>query len=294
MNRHRRHLITCLCFAPLAFAFSGATRAERDGVEVGKQSQFTQLVSAEQVEQAAVQQYAQLKQQAIAKGALAPADHPQALRLRYIADRLIPFAGEWNPRAKQWKWEVSLLVSEQLNAFCMPGGKIAFFSGILSQLKLTDDEVAMIMGHEMAHALREHAREQIGKNTATQGAIALGAALLGLGDGARMVAGLGGQLLSMRFGREDESEADLIGMELAARAGYDPAAGITLWRKMGAASGARGAPPEMLSTHPSGPTRISDIEQALPEVRSIHAKAPKPERRFAVAQPAGAPARATN
>ena len=299
MDRNRRYFSACLCCAPLA-AFGGAALAQREGVDVGKQSSFTKLISAEQVEQAAAQQYAQLKQEASAKRALAPADHPQAVRLKAIADQLIPFTGEWNARARQWKWEVALLGSPQLNAFCMPGGKIAFYYGILEQLKLTDDEVAMIMGHEMAHALREHAREQIGKQTATRGAIEIGAALLGIGSGGRLLADLGGQLLSLRFGREDESEADLIGLELAARSGYDPAAGISLWRKMGEAAAKRGSPPELLSTHPSGPHRITDIQANLPKVQPLYARAPKPPRRFDVAPPvakagaSGAAGRETN
>lgn len=287
MDRNRRYFSMCLCCAPLA-ALAGPALAQRaDGVDVGKQSKFTKLVSPEQVEQAASQQYAQLQRQAQAKNALAPANHPQAVRLRYIADRLIPFTHDWNPRAKNWRWEVSLLASNQLNAFCMPGGKIAFFYGILEQLKLVDDEVAMIMGHEMAHALREHAREQIGKQAATRGAIEIGAALLGIGSGGRMLADIGGQLLSMRFGREDESEADLVGLDLAARAGYRPEAGISLWKKMGAASAGRGAPPEFVSTHPSGPTRISNIEAALPKVQPLYARADKPDRHFEVAPPLG-------
>jgi predicted Zn-dependent protease len=168
--------------------------------------------------------------------------------------------------------------SKQINAFCMPGGKIAFYYGILDQLKLTDDEVAMVMGHEMAHALREHAREQMGKSMATRGAIELGAALFGLGDIARGAAGIGGQLLTLRFGREDESEADLVGLELAARAGYDPHASVTLWEKM--AQAAKGAPPEFISTHPSGPTRIRDLESNIPKVQGLYDRAPKPSQRF--------------
>ena len=171
-------------------------------------------------------------------------------RLRYIAERLIPHTPEWNPRARQWQWQVNLIGSQQLNAFCMPGGKIAFYYGILDKLKLNDDEVATIMGHEMAHALREHARERMGKTVATRGAIELGSALFGLGVGGRYLADMGAQLLTLRFSREDESEADLVGMEIAARGGYDPAAGVTLWQKMGAAS--KGAPPQWLSTHPAG------------------------------------------
>ncbi|HEY9063931.1 MAG TPA: M48 family metallopeptidase [Burkholderiaceae bacterium] len=250
----------------------------REGVDVGPPSSLSKLVSAEQIEQAAAQQYRQLQQGAAQKSALAPPDHPQVIRLRAIAQRLIPFTYEWNERARDWKWEVNLIGSKQINAFCMPGGKIAFYTGILQQLQLTDDEVAMVMGHEMTHALREHAREQMGKSMATRGAIEIGAALFGLGDIGRGVAGLGGQLLNLRFGREDESEADLVGLELAARAGYDPHAGVTLWQKMAEAS--KGAPPEFISTHPSGPTRIRDIEANIPKVQGLYDRAPKPERRF--------------
>ena len=250
----------------------------REGVEVGPKSSFTKVVSAEQIEQAALQQYVQMKQEAGQQHALAPDSHPQVVRLRAIAQRLIPYTYEWNERARDWRWEVNLLGSKQINAFCMPGGKIAFYSGILEQLKLTDDEVAMVMGHEMTHALREHARERMGKTMATRGAIEIGAAIFGLGNVGRTVADMGGQLLTLRFGREDESEADLVGLELAARAGYDPHAGVTLWNKMAAAN--KGAPPQWLSTHPSGPSRIHDIEANLPKVEPLYARAPRPTQRF--------------
>ncbi len=255
----------------------------REGVDVGKQSQLTKLVPAEQVEAAANQQYDQLKKEAAAKKALAPDNHPQVVRLRAIAQRLIPHSYSWNARAREWKWEINLLGSKQVNAFCMPGGKIAFYHGILEQLQLNDNEVAMVMGHEIAHALREHARAQMGKTMATRGAIELGAAIFGLGNTGRMVADMGGQLLTLRFGREDESEADLVGMELAARGGYDPRAGVTLWNKMGKAS--EGAPPAFLSTHPSGPTRIRDIEANLPRVAGLYERAPKPTQRFEPPKP---------
>ncbi len=250
----------------------------REGVEVGPRSSFSKLVSAEQIEKAAQQNYVQLMQQASGKGAVAGPSQPQTARLRSIAQRLIPFTYEWNERARGWRWEVNLINSPQINAFCMPGGKIVFFTGILEKLKLTDDEVAMIMGHEMAHALREHARERMGKTAATQGAIEIGAAIFGLGTGGRYLAGMGGQLMSLKFGRDDESEADLVGMELAARAGYDPRAGVTLWQKMAAAN--KGAPPQWISTHPSGPTRIRDIERSLPQVEPLYARAGKPAQRF--------------
>jgi predicted Zn-dependent protease len=262
-------------WAAFALAIAGVLPAQaRDGVEVGNNSAFAKLVPAEQLERAASQQYAQMLEQAASKNALGPKDHPQVLRLRAIAQRIIPFAMEWNPRAKVWRWEVNLIGSSQINAFCMPGGKIVFYAGILKTLALTDDEVAMVMGHEIAHALREHARERMGKNAATGIGANLLSQVLGLGQIGQTVTQYGAQLLTLEFSRADESEADLVGMELAARAGYDPRAGVTLWQKMGAAS--KGAPPQWLSTHPSGKTRIAEIEANLPKVMPLYAKAAKP------------------
>jgi predicted Zn-dependent protease len=274
LHRRRRVGGALLAGATLAAVPAWA----REGVDVGRTSKFTKFVSAEQVEQAAGTQYLQLQQQAAQQKALGPDSHPQVIRLRAIAQRIIPFTYEWNPRARDWKWEVNLIGSKELNAFCMPGGKIAFYYGILDQLQLNDDEVAMIMGHEAAHALREHARERMGKTAATRGAIEIGAALFGLGNAGRMAADMGGQLLTLTFSREDESEADLVGLELAARAGYDPHAGVTLWQKMAAAS--QGAPPQWLSTHPSGPTRIRDIQANIPKVQGLYARAEKPTKRY--------------
>ena len=270
----RRRLVT-----GAVLASATALASAREGVEVGNTSKFARFVPAEQVEQAATAQYLQLQQEAAQQRALGPDNHPQVIRLRAIAQRIIPHTYEWNPRARDWKWEVSLIGSREINAFCMPGGKIAFYYGILDQLQLNDDEVAMIMGHEAAHALREHARERMGKQTATRvGAGAL-SALLGLGSGGDALLNMGGQLLTLKFSRQDESEADLVGLELAARAGYDPRAGVTLWQKMAAAS--KGAPPPWMSTHPSGPTRIKDIESNLPKVSPLYARAERPPQRFA-------------
>jgi Zn-dependent protease with chaperone function len=257
--------------------------AAREGVEVGSTSRFARFAPAAKVEQSAQQQYQQLLQQAAAKNALAGNDHPQLKRLRAIAQKIIPFSYEWNPRAKDWQWEVNLLGSKQVNAFCMPGGKIAFYSGILEQLQLTDDEVAMVMGHEIAHALREHARERMGKAVAANGVGVL-AQVLGAGQLTQAAIGGGSNLLMLKYGREDESESDLIGMELAARAGFNPRAGISLWQKMGAAS--KGAPPQFLSTHPSGPTRIAEIQNNLTKVTPLYERAiagshPSPAARMA-------------
>lgn len=239
-------------------------------VDVGDASRLRQLVPAETLEGAATQQYSQMLAQARAKNALAPDNHPQLQRLRAIARRLVPFTTQWNPRARDWRWEVNLIGSKDINAFCMPGGKIAFYTGILDQLKLTDDEAAMVMGHEMAHALREHARAQMAKSQATNIGLRLGAQLLGLGDLGNAAASLGGQLLSLKFSRGDESDADLVGLEMAARAGYHPQAGVTLWRKMGEATGGGGGGLAFLSTHPSGPQRIRELEHNVPKVQSLY------------------------
>ena len=254
-----------------ALPSTALTAQAREGVEMRGTSAFARLVPAEDVERSASVQYAQMMQEANAKNALASKDNPQLIRLRAIATKIIPFSLEWNDRAKSWKWEVNLIGSNQINAFCMPGGKIAFYTGILEQLKLTDDEVAMIMGHEIAHALREHARERIGKGAATNIGAGVLSQLFGLGQVGQTLTNYGAQLLTLQFSREDESESDLVGMELAARAGYDPRAGVTLWQKMGAAS--KGAPPQWLSTHPSGTSRIAEIEANLPKVMPLYEKA---------------------
>ena len=135
--------------------------------DVGRTIRFSKLVSAEQIEQAAAQQYAQMLARGAQQGALAPDHHPQVQRLRAIAGASFPTRAV-EPARRTGSWEVNLIGSQQINAFCMPGGKIAFYSGILDKLKLSDDEVAMVMGHEMAHALREHARERIAKSVATE------------------------------------------------------------------------------------------------------------------------------
>lgn len=243
-------------------------------VDVGNASAMRKLVPAGQLEQAATQQYHQMLEEARSKRALAPDDHPQLVQLRAMAKKLIPFALPWNERAKQWRWEVNLIGSKQINAFCMPGGKIAFYSGILNDLKLTPDETAMVMGHEMAHALREHARERLAKSQATGMGLSIGARLLGLGDLGDLAANLGTQLLTLKFSRDDETEADLVGLELAARGAYDPHAGVSLWQKMGQASGGSGGPGlNFLSTHPSGPARIEALQANVPKVLALYEQA---------------------
>ena len=251
-----------------------AQRGAQDGSDY-RGSRALSLASSEEVEQAARQQYAQLKQEAARQGALAPEGHPLLERVQRISERLIPHALRFNPRARDWQWEVNVIGSKQINAFCMPGGKIAVFTGLIEQLKLTDDEIAVVIGHEMAHALLEHGREQVGKSRAAQW-VTLGASvfsqILGYGNLGGAVANTGSQLLLLKYGREDESESDGMGLEIAARAGFDPRAALVLWRKMGQASGGQ-QQPSFLSTHPSHATRIRDIQEELPRVMPLYAQA---------------------
>jgi len=260
----------------------GAAPAQRpqsevqDGIAVKPLSRLRVLAPEEMVNEAAAQQYQGLLAEARQKGALVSASDPQVRRLRGIAQRIIPYTPRWNPAAKEWKWQVNLLDSPQVNAFCMPGGRIAFFTGILDSLKLTDDEVAAVMGHEIAHALREHGRERMAKSNLTSLGARLGGALLSgiLGVDPHLTgsaANAAGQMLVLKFSRDEEREADLVGLDIAARAGYDPRAGIALWHKM-AALGKR-TPLELLSTHPGGETRIADMQNHMDVLLPLYARA---------------------
>ncbi|CDG85276.1 M48 family metallopeptidase [Janthinobacterium agaricidamnosum] len=247
----------------------------QDGIAVKPLSRWRNLQDARQVDQQAQSQYAALLGEAQQKGVLVPASNAQVVRLRAIAKRLIPHATRWNADAAQWQWQVNLLDSPQVNAFCMPGGRIAFFSGILATLKLTDDEVAVVMGHEIAHALREHGREQAAKS----GVTAMGTKLFGAGVSALFgvdpritdtLSDMTAKGISLRFSRGDEKEADLVGLDLAARAGFDPRAGVVLWQKMGALN--QGAPPAWLSTHPSGADRIDEMNRYMAQLLPVYAR----------------------
>lgn len=230
------------------------------------------LISSDKLEKSAAEGYAKMKKEAAAKGAL-NADHAMLQRVQAIAARIQPQTGVFRADAPHWKWEVNVLSSKELNAFCMPGGKIMFYSALIQNLSLTDDEIAIVMGHEIAHALREHSREQVSQALAAQAAIDLGSALLGLGSAGSEAASTGYQaLIATKFSRTDESEADIIGLELSARAGYDPRAGVTLWKKMMAANQG-GRPPALLSTHPAEDDRVEQISALLPTVMPLYEKA---------------------
>ncbi len=243
-------------------------------VGVDRKQSMSALVSEADLRKGSEQAYAQLMGQARQKGAL-NADAQLTQRVRAIAQRMIPTTAAFRPDAPAWKWEVNVLQSDQLNAWCMPGGKIAFYSGIITRLNLTDDEIAAIMGHEIAHALREHARERASEQQAAGLVIGVGAALLGVGS-------IGSDLGQMAYrvavgmpnSRAHETEADRIGVELAARAGYDPRAAIVLWQKMAKASGGGGSP-QFLSTHPSAETRQQDLAVYAERVMPLYQQARK-------------------
>jgi len=238
---------------------------------VGVDRQQRMAVSAQELDQAATKQYSELLAEQKKKGTL-NTNAAQVTRVRNISDRLIAQTGVFRPDARSWKWEVNVLTSAEVNAWCMPGGKIAVYTGLIEKLQVTDDELAAVIGHEIAHALREHARERASEQAVAGGLISIGSAILGVGDlgqqGAQY-AYMG--LMGLPNSRSHETEADRIGVELAARAGYDPRAAITLWQKMGQAGGS--APPKLLSTHPSSQDRIKDLTVYSQRVMPLYKQA---------------------
>lgn len=239
------------------------------GGAVGAQRQQFMLVSSQELEQIAAQGYTKLRAESAQKGIL-NTDAALLQRVRAIAGRLEPQTAVFRPDAPGWKWEVNVIATNELNAFCMPGGKIMVYSGLVNQLRLTDDEIAIVLGHEISHALREHSRERVSQAMAAQAAIGVGGALLGLGEGSAELVNTGYEaLVATKFSRTQEAEADRIGLELTARAGYDPRAGVTVWKKMLAASQGGGRF-EFLSTHPTEASRIQQIEALLPKVTPLY------------------------
>lgn len=236
-------------------------------IGINRTQYMSSLVSEAELNQEAAGQYQQILAQARAKQALDPSA-AQTQRVQNIAHRLIAQVGAFRPDARNWAWEIHVLKSNEINAWCMPGGKIAVYTGLLDKIKPTDAELAAVMGHEIAHALREHAREQVSRQMGADVGISILAAI----TGSQAVADLGSNLSQVMFtlpnSRANETEADRMGVELAARAGYDPRAAITLWQKMGQAGGS--APPEMLSTHPSSQSRIQDLEKASAQVLPLY------------------------
>ena len=261
MSRFNCRFIPLLASMVLVSASCVQTKTTSSGA-VGVEREQTMLVSAAEVNQSAESAYRKTMQEAQNAKRL-NRDAATVQRVRGVATRLIAATGAFRPDAPGWRWEVNVVTSNELNAWCMPGGKIAVYTGLIERLSLSDDELAAVMGHEIAHALREHGREKAGQAAGVGVAAAIGGALLGSYYGVdpsigRNVLGAAGDLAFMRpNSRGMEQEADRIGVELAARAGYDPAAAISLWEKMSRASA--GGPPQWLSTHPANTTRIEDL-----------------------------------
>ncbi|WP_235943274.1 M48 family metallopeptidase [Zoogloea dura] len=238
---------------------------------VGVERSQMMMVSSREMESAASQSYQKIIQQAGQKNAL-NRDKEQVERVRAVARRLIPATGAFRPDAPNWRWEVNVLSSNDLNAWCMAGGKIAFYSGIIEKLDLTDDEIAAIMGHEIAHALREHARERASQAMVTNLGVAVLGAALGVGQaGTDLIGSVAKVSFELPNSREHETEADRIGVELAARGGYDPRAAVVLWQKMAKANSNQ--PPQWLSTHPSNQSRQQDLAQYAARVMPLYEQA---------------------
>lgn len=266
-----RFLVPAVVVAAAALA-AGCASTTQPGT-VGVERKQALFVSSEQVNQSAAQQYAQLTMRANQQGKL-DQDSAQTQRVKGIAARLIPQTGVFRPDAPGWKWQVSVLTSPEVNAWCMPGGKIAVYTGLIEKLKPSDDELAAVMGHEIAHALREHGRERVSQQMATSAMIGIGAAILGVGQtGADLGSAVANVTFTLPNSREHEREADRIGVELAARAGYDPRAAITLWQKMAKAGGS--TPPQILSTHPAPESRIEDLKVYADKVMPLYGAAVK-------------------
>lgn len=191
-------------------------------------------------------------------------------RVRNITGRLVTEAIKMYPKSQRWKWSVAIIDDpETLNAWCMAGGRMAIYTGIINKLKLTDDELAQIMGHEISHALANHTAERMSR------AMVINAGLVAaskFSENNQMV--LSGSALAAKLAlelpnsRTAETEADRIGTELATRAGYSPDAAVTLWNKMSKAGGKGG--PEFLSTHPSSGNRAKELAKLAPEMRKLN------------------------
>jgi predicted Zn-dependent protease len=238
---------------------------------VGVERHQRMLVSSQEVDQAAAQEYRKVLVGAQQKGTL-DRNPEYVARVRSVLSRLIPHTAAFRPDAPRWPWEIHVIQDNQLNAWAMPGGKMVVYSGLIEKLRLTDDELAAIMGHEIAHSLREHARERVSQEMATNLGLGIAGAVLGLGDIGQELANAVAQVtFTLPHSRGQETEADRIGVELAARAGYEPHAAVSVWQKMLQAGGGGG--PQFLSTHPSPENRLADLKVYADRVTPLYQQA---------------------
>jgi len=270
----RRVLAAALLGAALALSGCQTVQTTQAG-QVGVTRTQLMAVSAEEINRASEQSYRKMVLEAQRKNQL-DVDAAMVQRVRGIAARLIPQTVHFRADAPGWKWETHVFRHDEINAFCMAGGKIGVYSGLIERLRPTDDELAAVIGHEIAHALREHVREQV----SAQQAARIPGVVIAVVTGNRAIADLTDMVtdvtLTLPKSREAEREADVIGVELAARAGFDPRAAISLWEKMERAGGAR--PPEFLSTHPSPASRQQELARMAEQVLPLYEQARKTAR----------------
>jgi predicted Zn-dependent protease len=263
----RHHLLLLSAIAVLSGGCQTVETTKEGAVGVDRGQRM--MVSAEEVQAGASQAYAQMMAEAKKKGVL-DRNPAQVQRVRDITKRLVAQTPAFRPDAAKWPWEVHVISVDEVNAWVMPGGKMAIYTGLIERLNATDEEIAAVMGHEIAHALREHARERISRQMGTQMAVGIAGALFGIGD---LGQGLGNMVadvtLNLPNSRTHEVEADRIGVELAARAGFDPRAAVTLWEKMAKASGGAQTP-QWLSTHPSHGDRLNDLRKYSERVMPLY------------------------
>jgi predicted Zn-dependent protease len=237
---------------------------------VGVDRKQQMLVPSAQIEQGAAEAYEAELKAARDKGVL-NTDKAQLARVTTIARRIVAATPSFRADATSWNWQFNVQKTKDLNAYCMPGGRIMVYSGLMEALDLSDAELATVLAHEVAHALREHTRERVSRAYGQQLVLSGVAAVTGVSEGTANLANMVAEVtFQLPFSREQESEADTIGLELMARAGYDPRAAVTLWNKMSAAAAT--SQPKFLSTHPAPKERIKDIEKNLPRVLPLYAK----------------------
>ncbi|NML98488.1 M48 family metallopeptidase [Paraburkholderia sp. RP-4-7] len=234
---------------------------------------FRNLIPSPMLEAQAAEEFSQITYGAEHANRLYGDTDAHVTRVRSIVDKLIPYSLKWNERARNWKWDVAVVRSPDIRMYCLPGGKIVVYSGLLDRARLNDNELGMLIGHEIAHALREHARERLGELQASQldssGTIPQ---LFGLADLGAAPLGIGSRLLEMKYESTDETEADVIGSDIASRAGFDPRAAVTLWDKLATATRSN-RDQGYIYVHPYTPARRQDIIKRLPDMLPLYAKA---------------------
>ncbi|MFX1763369.1 M48 family metallopeptidase [Paraburkholderia sp. A1RI-2L] len=241
-------------------------------VRFGNIAAFRNLIPSPMLEAQAAAEYTEIVRGAAHSKLLYPDSDPHAQRVRQLVDRLAPYALKWSDRVKNWKWEVAVIRSPDIRMYCLPGGKIVVYGGVLDRVKLNDNELGMLLGHEIAHAVREHVRERLGEQQAAQIEAGVVPQLFGLADLGMFPLGIGSRLVEMHYGRDDETEADVIGSDIAARAGFDPRAALTVWDKLATATRAD-RDQGFIYVHPYPPARRADIAKRLVDMMPLYAKA---------------------